>query len=183
VPLNVPKKSAINSSFGDEQRFLGVYATAVTDSRQNDLSFRYHATLARPGDVVWIDVILDNNAEVTPNCKLAGPLVATDAYLELGIWNSPDNRLHIIRAWLSAANTNPSWVTDAVAVVTTQATTLEPDSSISRELSWLSPHYSDDPVTNVESIFIDPGFLLDGNGLIGSCNGNVVYMQIGFRQN
>jgi hypothetical protein len=183
-PLTPTFDSIVNGPYGggNELEFLGVTATRVTDGRELGKPYRGRAVLARPGDTVWIEVFLDNNAEVTPHCGLSGPSVAIGTRLELGVWNSPDNHLHVIRGWLSAANTTPRWITDAVAVVTSNPTTLEPDSSISREFSWLNPHYSGDPVTNVESVLIYPGLSLNGNGVIGSCYDNTVYLTIAFRQ-
>lgn len=164
----------------NELKFLNVQASRLTDGRQVDHYGR--VALARPKDLIWLNIFIDNNAQAAPHCELTGPFVATGARLELRIWNSPDERLHIIRAWVTAANTTPRWITDAVAVVTTQSTTLELDSAISRESSGVTGRFADDPVTNVETAMLYPGLLLDGDGTIGSCYDEVVELDLALHQ-
>jgi hypothetical protein len=173
----------LNEGIGDERRFLRVKATTVSDARQLEpFTANDRAALARPHEVLWTTVRIDNNAAPEPGCKLTGPSVARDTRLRLHVWNSPSDRLHVIRGWVGAQNTKPRWITDAVAVRTTAATTLEPDGSLSREYSRLSRHYVEIPRITVEPLLSPNGLLIGGDGVVGSCWDNVFYLSIGWRQ-
>ena len=171
-----------NGHVGDERRFVRVETSLATDAQQLWQLPDKQVVQARPHEIVWVLVYIDNNATPTPDCALNGPHVATHTRLRVAVWNSTDDHLHVIRAWLSANNTQPAWITDAVAVLTSNATTLEPDSSISREFSKLSPQFHSEPTINVESLLVYPGLLVGGNGLVGSCWNNRYYLALGFRQ-
>jgi hypothetical protein len=171
-----------NGHVGDERHFVRVETSLTTDSQQLWQLPDKQVAQAHPHEIIWVLVYVDNNAAPTPRCALSGPYVATDTRLRVAVWNSTDDHLHVIRAWLSATNTQPAWITDAVAVLTPNATTLEPDSSISRELSKLSPQFRSEPTINVESLLVYPGMLVGGNGLVGSCWNDRYYLALGFRQ-
>lgn len=184
APLSPGFDSLVNANYhvGDERRFLRVETSLATDAQQLWQLPEKHVVEVRPNEVVWVIVYIDNNAANTPHCALTGPYVATDTRLRVAIWNSSDNHLHIVRAWLTAKNAYPTWITDAIAVLTPNVTTLEPDSSISREYSKLSPQFHTNPTINVESLLLYPGMLIGGNGLVGSCWNNRYYFVLGFRQ-
>jgi hypothetical protein len=166
----------------DERRFLGVQASAVTDARQL-VRPSTHAILAPPHTIVWLSALVDNNADPTKTCMSSGKQVSSDTRLLLSIWNSPNNYLHIMRAWITADDTEPPWITDAVAVITTAAATLEPDSSISREHAFESGTFAMEPLINVESLLVEPGLLVGEEGLVGTCQSDNSYLvMIGFRQ-
>jgi hypothetical protein len=171
-----------NWHVGDERRFVRVETSLTTDAQQLWQLPNKHVARARPQEIVWVLIYVDNNAIPTPHCALSGPYVATDTRLRVAVWNSTDDHLHVIRAWLSAKNARPAWITDAVAVLTLNATTLEPDSSISRELSRGSPQFHNEPTINVAPLLVYPGMLVGGNGLVGSCWNNRYYVALGFRQ-
>lgn len=172
----------LNYGIGDERRFLNITASLTADSRQLS-HFAGHAAMARPHDIVWVDVRIDNNAAPTPHCSLTGRAVARDTHLKFQVWNAPDGRLHVIRGWLGAVNTRPRWITDAVAVVTSSPATLEPDNSLSREYSYLSQRYVETPLIAVEPAVLSPdGLLVGEHGLVGSCWNDVYFLTLGFRQ-
>ena len=167
---------------GDERRFLHVESSLATDSEQLWQIPEAHTLVANPHEIVWAIVDIDNNAQATADCDLSSRYVAIESRLRVAIWNSADDHLHVIRAWLSAKNATPPWITDAVAVLTRNVTTLEPDSALSREYSTLSPRFRANPSINVESLLLYPGLLIGGDGLVGSCWDNRYYFALGFRQ-
>jgi hypothetical protein len=63
----------------DELKFLGVRASPLTDGRQVD-PYNGRVALARPSDLLWLNILIDNNAEVTPHCGLTGTV--------MHVWNS-----------------------------------------------------------------------------------------------
>jgi hypothetical protein len=171
-PLNYVR--TFTGSHQDE--LLGVTTTHVADGRQlGPVTSR--AVFAHPGEIVWLQVLVNGWASPVPRCREIPP---TGVYLFLSLWNSGNNRLHIIRAWVFGENTFPAWITDAVAVETTQAVTLEPDSSISREYTPGTGPDADDPVTDIEPAFLAPGLALDEHGVMTDCLG--VSLSIAFRQ-
>ena len=83
---------------------------------------------AKDRDLVFVWVYIANDAPEQSNCsKLVGPTIATNTRVRLTIWNSPNNRLHIVRGWISADNVSPQWITDAAAVITAKAAPLSFD--------------------------------------------------------
>lgn len=173
----------------DARRFLSVQVSSLHDARQL-LRSTAHAASAPAREVVWLTALVANNVKANPNCARNEYGIVTNVHLLLSIWNSPNGRLHIIRAWLTAADTDPKWITDAVAVLTDTSVTLEPDSSISRELAInLNPETPDpnifaiEPPIDVESILTAPGLVIGEEGVVGTCENNSSYfVQIGFRQ-
>jgi hypothetical protein len=165
---------------GDERKFLRVEASATKDARQVALPSS-RAVIALSGDVVYVGVLVDNNAGAAPGCKLSGATVARDARMILKIWNSRDNRLHILRAWLMASNLSPHWVTDAAAVITRMPTTLEPDPSLSREYAKSSHTYRNAPLIDAQRA-LDPFGMQIGDGRVGSCWDDRHYLTLALRQ-
>jgi hypothetical protein len=119
---------------GDEREFLSIAA----GFHLSPIPFSIHtrAVLAQRGQEVWVRIYVDNGVAPQSNCaELMGPTIAHDVSVQAGIWNSWQNRLHVIRVWLYASNATPTWVTDAVAVVTAQSNKLTLVPTLSRQYS------------------------------------------------
>ena len=100
---------------GDELQFIHVGRPNGTSPALPN----QRAMAVDQGAEVGLAIYVENSAAPEPNCgALVGPRVATNARLRVAIWNSSNRRLHVFRAWVSADNTNPRWITDAVAVTT-----------------------------------------------------------------
>lgn len=76
------------------------------------------------GKLASVRVWVENSAAVLGPCHTHQPTTAAGVRLRLGIWDSPNHKLHVVRAWLFGRNTEPRWITDAVAVTTPRAARL-----------------------------------------------------------
>jgi hypothetical protein len=176
-----PVLDSVVSAEDDERRFLEVEASFSPNGRKIGAIDKRRAVVAKPGEIVWVYVSIYNDAEETNTCEETGSTVATDTKLLMEVWHTKNYDEDTIRAWISADNTEPSSITDAVAVLTHPGMELVPDSSISREQSESSPTFSDDPLVDVESLEA-PGIPIGGNGIVSSCLHNGFSLAIGFRQ-
>jgi hypothetical protein len=165
----------------DERRFLQVITGRVTPSRP-DGNIRRSA-FVRGNEPVRLWLYVDNGAAPEPNCaSLTGATIARHTTVRVAIWDSPNKRLHIIRAWVFAENTQPTWITDAVAVVTEHGGTLQLTPSLSSQYSESPTYRSRPPLTS--SAIIEPGGMsLGGDGLLGSCWQNRFVLFLTFHQN
>lgn len=113
---------------------------------------------------VWIE----NSAAVLGPCHSRQPTTAAEVKLRIAIWESPDHTLHVVRAWLSSRNTDPRWITDAVAVKTPQPARLVLVPALSTY--WLEQTGDRYPFPAVNA-FKPAGVAIgvDGTGRIGSC--------------
>jgi hypothetical protein len=172
-----PTFDSIYDSDEDERQFLGVSVSTATTTNLENLT-EQRAVIAHPSMVVWVFVKAVNGAARTTGCELVGPSIAENTQLKLSIWNSPSRNLHIIRAWITAQNTKPRWVTDAVAVVTTSADTLVPDGQLSKEYSQVTPYFEKGQTFSVGTLAAS-GIEI---GSVGSCPQDAYYFNIALRQ-
>lgn len=184
---NWPQEPVLNSihnadhGVGDERRFLRVQATATRDQRQVS-GYVDRGTYATPGQTVYMLIRVDNNAYGIKGCPMVGPPIARDAKLQMTIWNSIDAKHHVVRAWISASNTKPKWITDAVAIDTKTPATLDADPTRSVTFSYSSKKYRNwRKLDNVQEV-LDPSGVKIADGKIGSCWNDRVYMIIAFNQ-
>jgi hypothetical protein len=166
---------------GDERMFLRV----ETGSR----SYAHRpfwvkpAAVAGANDLIFVWLYAANDAQPEPDCNdLVGGTIAKNARIRLAVWNSPSNRLHVVRGWISADNANPKWITDAAAVITAKAAPLTFDPTD----SW---HYSAAPARFAKQVslpnqtFLDAGGMeLGSSGLLGSCWSNRWILVFAFHQ-
>lgn len=176
----------------DERRFLSV--DVVSPSPINlQSAFRdrvevggtRRVTRLRFGHVARVSVYVANNAADQPDCgSLTGATVAHEVVLRIRIWTSSDGSLHIVRAWVSGENTEPRWVTDAIAILTGDGVRLRPD-------AWLSSKSRDVPrllELNQPVAAFAPGgdrvgeFISPHDARLGACERNRVSYQFGLRQ-
>ncbi|HSZ05438.1 MAG TPA: hypothetical protein VK778_09590 [Solirubrobacteraceae bacterium] len=164
----------------DERRFFQIITSEVPQPHsfgtvRRSAFVRQHANVR-----LWL--YIDNAATPEPNCEqLVGSTIAKHTTVRVAIWDSPDKHLHIIRAWVYAENAQPTWITDAVAVVTERADTLHFVPSLSSQYSESPMYRSRPPLTS--SAIVEPGGMsLGGDGLLGSCWQNRFILFLTFRQ-
>jgi hypothetical protein len=177
--------SALLYGEGDERKFLRVRASAPTVSWPARAVARARYATAAAGDDIWVHVLVDNNASPQTSCATPSsrqPAVARNTRLSVAIWNSVNKHDHVIRAWLSADNASPPWITDAVQVSTNHAGTLEFDRYGSSLYSVLPRGYAPPRPLDSASAMQPTGMLVGPGGLLGSCWQNRVYVVLEFRQ-
>lgn len=151
---------------GDERRFLQIRTGKATLHYPDGVLRR--SAYIRHHELVRLWFYIDNGAAPEPNCdKLVGPTIAKHTTARLSVWDSPDRHMHIIRAWIFAENANPTWITDAVAVVTEQARSLQLVPSLSSQVAELNGHATYSPLSSTS--IVEPAGMELGNGLLGSC--------------
>lgn len=170
----------VNFGIGDEREFIRARAATAKRPRAQEITQR--SVFVRNGQYLWLRIYIDNNSAAEPDCNaLTGPTIAKHTTARVAIWDSPNERLHILRAWIYAANTQPTWITDAVAVVTQSPRKLQLVPSLSSQYSELPPTYVSHP-TLTSSALVEEAGITVGNGLLGSCWQNVFYVLPVFRQ-
>ena len=167
---------------GDERQFVYVRSSRSTKSPlANTVSGR--SIFVRANEYIWLRLYIDNGAYPEPKCeRLVGPTIARHTTVRVAIWDSPNKRLHVLRAWVYADNSEPKWVTDAVAVLTEKPRTLELRPSLSSQYSYEPPMYRSKPPLPSRAIVEPGGMLLGGNGLLGSCWQNRFSLLLAFSQ-
>ncbi len=171
----------VNHGIGDEREF--VHVAIGGPERPHAANVTSRSVVAQGRQDIWLRIYIDNNAAEESDCeRLIGPTIAVHTTARVAVWNSSNKHLHVLRVWVFAENANPTWVTDAVAVVTQSARTLKLIPSLSSQYSELPKTYlSHPPLTS--SAVVDPaGMLLGGNGLLGSCWQNRFSLLLLFRQ-
>ena len=165
---------------GDERRFLQLITGKITPSHAAGIVRRSAFVRGRENVRLWL--YIDNGATPEPNCAvLAGSTIAKHTTVRIAVWDSPDKRLHVVRAWVYAENAQPTWITDAVAVVTERADTLHFVPSLSSQDSESPMYHSRPPLTS--SAIVEPGGMsLGGSGLLGSCWQNRFVLFLTFQQ-
>lgn len=167
-----------SAPFGDERKFVGVkpirgtrYARSPKYSRLLELP---------PGRNLFAVVYVDNNAANVENCAAPrGPRVAFNTRIRVAIWRGGDGKRHVLRAWISANNAFPAWVTDAALVTTREPASLElvpSRSSVFRD----EPKSASTSVTR--AVFREGGMPIGTDGQLGSCFINRLWVQLVFRQ-
>jgi hypothetical protein len=171
---------------GDERLFLRVAARHTTLNRiRSFLAIASEATVAHDGELVWMRLYVDNNAVGTSpgDCTPTPPSAAVNTRARMAIWDSPDKRLHVVRAWVEADNSTPKWITSAVAVVTTEAKRLELDTALSWEYAKQPGQFSSKPpLLEGAALFRSAGLQVAANGLLGSCWADRFILYLAFRQ-
>ncbi len=167
---------------GDERQFVHVGITE-TNERPHANTITHRAVYAQDGQDIWLRIYIDNGAAPEPNCNmLTGPTIARHTTVRVATWDSPNGRLHVIRAWVYAENTNPTWITDAAPVLTQSAQTLKLSPSLSSQYSEQPKTYLSHPPLTSQAIVEPAGMLLGGNGLLGSCWHNRFSLLLMLRQ-
>ncbi len=165
---------------GDERRFLQLITGKVTPSHPAGTIRR--SAFVRGHENVRLWLYIDNGATPERNCaRPAGPTIATHTTVRVAVWDSPNKRLHSIRAWVYAESAQPTWITDAVAVVTERADTFHFVPSLSSQYSE-SPMYQSRPPLTSNAIVEPGGMSLGRDGLLGSCWQNRFVLFLTFRQ-
>jgi hypothetical protein len=171
----------VSFGVGDEREFL--HLAVGTTKKPPAIYIAKRTAFLQTGKDLWLSVYIDNGAGPEPNCsQLVGPSIAQDTTARIAIWNSPNRRLHVIRGWLFASNAQPTWVTDAVAVITEGPRTLELIPSLSSQYSQLPARYHRHIPLKNDAILQPAGMRLEDNGLLGSCWQNRVAIFLLFRQ-
>jgi hypothetical protein len=166
---------------GDERMFIRV------ETGSSWYAHRPHwtkpAAIARSSNLVFVYAYIANDAPEQPNCnRLVGKTIATNARIRLVIWNSPNNRLHVVRGWISADNAHPKWITDAAAVITSKAAPLSFDPADSWQYSISPSQFAHEAPLPNQDFFDAGGMPLSSNGLLGSCWANRWAMVFAFHQ-
>lgn len=166
---------------GDEREFLHL-ATGTT-KKPLAIHITKRSVFLRAGEDLWLSMYLDNGASPEHNCsQLVGATIAQNTTVGINVWNSPNQRLHVIRGWIYASNAQPTWVTDAVAVITESPRTLEMVPRRGSQYTELPARYHGHiPLTN-SAILQSAGMRLENNALLGSCWRNRVDVFLFFRQ-
>jgi hypothetical protein len=165
---------------GDERQFLSIM-TGTTRGPHPGLRV-YRSAFLRDNSLLRLRIYIDNGAEPEPDCnRLTGPTIAKNTSVRVAVWESPDKRLHIFRAWIYAENTKPSWITDAVGVITEGAHTLRPVPAASSQYSESPSAFDSYPQLKSYAITEPAGMVL-GSGLLGSCWSNRFLVYLVFRQ-
>jgi hypothetical protein len=166
---------------GDERMFVRV------ETGSGWYAHRPHwtkpAAVAGPNALVFVYLYVANDAPQEPNCnKLEGKTIATNTRIRLVVWNSPNNRLHIVRGWISADNAYPKWITDAAAVITFKAAPLSFDPADSWQYSISPSQFAKEAPLPNQDFFDAGGMALSSDGLLGSCWANRWAMVFAFHQ-
>ena len=171
----------VPGSVGDERDFLRVEATKALTKRRPAWHL-HRSALLRAGSMAVLWLYLNNDgSSATNHCSTSvGQPVAQNTRVRLAPWQSADRRLHVFRAWVSADNAQPRWVTAAAAVVTTKPTTLRLDPMASWQYSKRSP-YASSPALRSRAI-LEPAGMLVGSGSVGSCWQDRFVLALAFRQ-
>jgi hypothetical protein len=166
---------------GDERMFVRVETGSRWYARQP--YWIKPAAVARSNDLIFVWLYAANDALPEPNCNdLVGSTVAKNARIRLVVWNSPSDHLHVIRGWISADNANPKWITDAAAVITTEAAPLSLDPADSWQYSISPSQFAKKASLPNQDFFDAGGMALSSGGLLGSCWANRWAMVFAFRQ-
>jgi hypothetical protein len=155
--------------FGDEREFL--HLATGTIKKPPGIYINRRSVFLRADEDLWLSLYIDNGAaEHEHNCsQLTGPTIAQNTTVGVAMWDSPNRRLHIIRGWIYASNAQPTWITDAVAVLTEQPRTLEMVPRRGSQYSELPAQYHGHiPLTN-DTILQSAGMRLEDHALLGSC--------------
>jgi hypothetical protein len=166
---------------GDEREFLHVTSGSQQGPRAARITKR--AVYARSDEAVWLRIYVDNGASPEHDCnELVGGTIATHTTVRVAIWDSPDLKLHIVRAWIYAANAEPRWVTDAVAVLTEKSRRLTLIPSASSQYSEKPAQFLQHPALTSDALVEPAGMLLGADGRLGSCWENRFVVLPVFRQ-
>lgn len=172
----------------DEREFVTVLANPP-NADTLETHPRGRSAHARWGSFLSIGVYLANNGWPGPvHCGyLAGPATATNVHLQVAIWDSPNFRLHVIRAWIEAGHrTYPAWVTDAVSVITEKPAQFKLDTSLSSESRYLkAEQYIYHPAfkrLKNDDVMWSQGMRVGRAGRLGACIQNRRYVSLIFRQ-
>jgi hypothetical protein len=166
---------------GDERMFLQVEAGSRSYAHRPD--YVRPAALARHGDLIFVHLYIANEAPSEPNCSdLTGPTIATNTRVRIVVWNSANERFHVVRGWISADNTYPKWITDAAAVLTSEAAPLSFDPADSWQYSISPSQFAKEAPLPNQDFFDAGGMELSSNGFLGSCWSNRWSMVFAFRQ-
>jgi hypothetical protein len=141
------------------------------------------AAVADPNALVFVWLYAANDAPEEPNCKdLVGSTIAKNVRIRLAVWNSANNRLHVVRGWISADNAYPKWITDAAAVITSKAAPLSFDATDSWQYSLSPSQFAKEAPLPNQDFFDAGGMELSSDGLLGSCWANRWAMVFAFHQ-
>ena len=163
--------------FNDERKFVAVKAVRGT---HNSREFRWTRIATVPaGRNALVRVYINNNARNVPDCQAPDGLsVAVNTRLRVGVWRNGGGKRHIIRAWVSANNAFPRWVTDAVLVRTHDKARLVLD--IRHSQIW-----RDAPATATKrlsaKVLSPAGMAIGTDGALGSCWENRNWVALVFR--
>ena len=171
---------------GDERQFLSLGLVELPVAKlQTNWPHRRRSVALSSDEAASVLVLIENSAAPQPNCnRLEGVTIAENSHLRAGVWNSSDGKLHVIRVWLFASNTNPRWVTDAVAVTTDGTVELELDPKLSYVYSKEPAGFDTSPALRSKAV-LQPGGMPVGHGdrgLIGSCWENRFFVVLLFQQ-
>ena len=179
-PNNIPR---------DEREFLTVAANAPNAPTIRTEAWGHSARLRWPGYLAVGIYIADSAWPGGRECETPPErLYATNVRVRVTIWNSPDSRLHVIRAWIEAGNpTFPTWVTDAAAVVTERPARLVLNPRFSLQGRYLkAEQYLFHPRAlkslSGDAIMWPRGMQLGNNGLLGPCTRGRRYISLAFSQ-
>jgi len=163
----------------DERKFMTARLVKSSRVDRSNPPFARIVTVPRELRRVWVRIMISNDATDVDDChRPRGERTATNVRLRLRVWSQPRARRHVVRGWILADNAYPSWVTDAVLVLTPSPTMLRMDPKDSSSFR-VAPAPSRLPVT---SAVAQPGGMLIGrDGLLGSCFDNRVYLLVSFR--
>jgi hypothetical protein len=166
---------------GEERMFLRVEAAPKLPK---NFVLRLTPSAAAAGhDLAFVWIYVANDAPQQSNCsELVGPTVATNTRIRLTVWNSPNNRLHVVRGWISADNAYPKWITDAAAVITAKAAPLSFDPADSWQYSIFPSKFAHEAPLPNQTFFDAGGMPLSSKGLLGSCWSNRWAMVLAFNQ-
>jgi hypothetical protein len=166
---------------GDERMFLRVETGSPWYAHRPH--WTKPAAIANGSDLIFVYLYVANDAPEQSDCnKLEGNTIATNTRIRLVIWNSPNNRLHVVRGWISADNAHPKWITDAVAVITSKAAPLSFDSNYSWQYSTSPSQFAHEAPLPNQTFFDAGGMPLSSNSLLGSCWANRWAMVFTFHQ-
>ena len=166
---------------GDEREFLRV--AHVTDAalipelaKASDWDRRQ---TVRPKELVVVRVTIDNNAVAPPSCAAPeGPEVAENTRVRVAVTDSSSHERHVVRTWISANNSSPLWITDAVVVHSGSNAVLSFDSASSSIYARFPPGV---PTTVTQDVMSPAGLSIGLGGKIGGCWDNRLYVILAFR--
>lgn len=169
----VPGTPVINSfvdlPYGrpDERTFLLVSRlTSLKFLPGEKLDYGRRVSVVQGNPAVGLLVPMDNDSQPQKDCgTLRGGSVATDLHLRLATWDTPEYDQHVVRAWVTAANSTPHWITDAVLVDSKPGMKL---SLVSASVYRKLPVIASLPLTGAAALFRPAGVVV-ADGLLGAC--------------
>lgn len=171
----------VSYGIGDEREFL--HLATGTAKKPLAIHITKRSVFLRTGEDLWLSMYIDNGASPEHNCsQLVGPTIAQNTTVGVNIWNSPGRHLHIIRGWIDAPNAQPTWVTDAVAVITESPRILGMEPRRGSQYTELPARYHGHIPLTSDAILQSAGMRLEDNALLGSCWRNRVDVFLFFHQ-